>query len=152
MKTYLALTDSQVQELQNIRSQVRSSASTLRQQIAEKQRSLNEAVAAGSSSAAELGQYLLDIQSLRKQISDAEAGVQAQAVAVLTADQKAKLQTLVDAAALQRNIRQAEALGLIAPLSGAPGPGPRATPGPPPAGPMGAGRGRSGGPMRMPRR
>ncbi len=122
LKTYLSLTDSQIQSIQNVQTNLRSSTATVRQQIAAKQRDLNTAIRSGSASASTLGQFLLDIQALQKQITDAEASARTQMLTILTPAQQALLQKLVDAEELQPTIREAEMLGLIAPAAG-PGPG-----------------------------
>ncbi|MBZ5583187.1 MAG: hypothetical protein LAQ30_13480 [Acidobacteriia bacterium] len=153
LQTYLSLTDAQVQSLQNIQTQLRTSTASLRQQISQKEQGLRTALAAGSSSAATLGQFLLDIQGLQKQITQAQAGVQTQAAAVLTDAQKTKLQALSAAAQLQPQIREAEMVGLITPPqnSGVPGMGPMM--GGRGAGVQGMGRGmgQGMGPMMGPR-
>lgn len=150
LKAYLTLTDAQVQALQTIQSQLRTSTSAIRQQIADKQTALSTNLAAGGASAAALGQLMLDIQALQKQISDAQAAAQPQAVAVLTPAQQTLLQALVAAAKLQPDIREAEMIGLIAPAPGAGGPGGPAGRGGPG---MAPGRGgANGGPMMGPGR
>jgi hypothetical protein len=147
LKAYLTLTDAQVQALQTIQSQLRTSTSALRQQIADKQTALSTNLAAGGSSAAALGQLLLDIQALQKQISEAQAAAQPQAVAILTQAQQPLLQALVAAAKLQPEVREAETIGLIAPAPGAGGPAGRGGP------QMAPGRGgANGGPMMAPGR
>lgn len=151
LKAYLTLTDAQVQALQTIQSQLRTSTSALRQQIADKQTALSTNLAAGGSSAAALGQLLLDIQALQKQISDAQAAVQPQAVAVLTPAQQPLLQALVAASKLQPDIREAEMVGLIVPAPGAGGAAGRAGANGGPL--MAPGRGgANGGPMMAPGR
>ena len=123
LQNYLSLTDSQVQALQTIQTQLRTSTASLRQQIAQKEQTLRTDLSAGNSSAVTLGQLLLDIQTLQKQITQAQTASQTQAAAVLNAAQKTKLQTVVDASKLQPQIRQAEMLDLIVPPQGAVGPG-----------------------------
>ena len=154
LKAYLTLTDAQVQALQTIQSQLRTSTSALRQQIADKQTALSTNLAAGGASAAALGQLLLDVQALQKQISDAQAAAQPQAGAVLTPPQQTLLQALLAAAKLQPDIREAEMIGLIAPAAGggAGGPAGRAgANGGPMMAPPGRG-GANGGPMMAPGR
>jgi Spy/CpxP family protein refolding chaperone len=124
VQKYLSLTDAQVQSLQTIQANLRSSIATTRQQIATKQQTLNTQLSAGSTSAAVLGQELIDIQNLRNQVQQSRTSAQTQALGVLTADQKTKLATLTAAAALGPQIREAGALGLILapePPAGAPG-------------------------------
>jgi Spy/CpxP family protein refolding chaperone len=122
LKTYLSLTDGQVQSLQTIQKGLRSSTATLRQQVAAKQTELNTNLQSGSASAATVGQLQLDILALRKQIGDAEAATRPQMLAVLTPNQQALLQKLVEAQKLQAAVREAEMLGLVSPAGGR-GPG-----------------------------
>jgi len=115
LKTYLNLTDAQVTSLQAIRTQQRTALSNTHQQLQQKQQSLNSLLSGGSTDPNAVGQLVLDIQALRKQVSTANSSLQAQAVSVLTADQKTKLNALQDAAKLQPAIREAEFLFLLAP-------------------------------------
>src|SRR6516165_6950746 len=72
LKTYLSLTDAQVTSLQTIQQNLHTSTDTTMQQIQTKQQTLNTQLAAGGSTAAALGQLLLDIQTLRNSITQAE--------------------------------------------------------------------------------
>jgi hypothetical protein len=125
LKTYLSLTDAQVTSLQTIQQNLHTSTDTTMQQIQTKQQTLNTQLAAGGSTAAALGQLLLDIQTLRNSITQAETTSQSQSLNVLTADQKTKLKVLTDASALRLQIDEATMLGLILPPAdsqgGAPG-------------------------------
>ncbi len=118
LKTFLGLTDAQVTQLRDLRQQEREALRTVAQQIAEKRRALGEALQAGSTDATALGQLLVDIQNLRKQIQTTNENFRSQALALLTADQKAKLAQLEAAAKLAPAIRQATALNLLAPPAG----------------------------------
>ena len=64
-------------------------------------------------SAAQLGQLLLDIQALQKELPLTDAPFKSQALNVLTADQKAKLPKLSEALQLQSAAGQAGVLLLI---------------------------------------
>ena len=55
LKAYLTLTDSQVQSLQGIQTQLMTATATTRQQIAQKQRDLRDQLAKGSTDATALG-------------------------------------------------------------------------------------------------
>ncbi len=121
LKTYLTLTDAQVTSLQTIQQNLHTSTDTTMQQIQTKQQTLNTQLAAGGATAASLGQLLLDIQTLRNSITQAETASQSQSLNVLTADQKTKLKVLTDASALRLQIDEATMLGLIAPPAGAQG-------------------------------
>lgn len=121
VQTYLSLTDAQVQSLQQLRTQQRQALQSTFQQIRQKQQDLQNQLSSGSTDAAALGQLLVDIQTLKKSISTAQSSYNTQALAVLTADQKTKLQTLQSAAALRPQISEATALGLLTPPSGGAG-------------------------------
>ena len=114
-QTYLGLSASQVSQLQQIQQDERSANQGLHQQIADKEQALQTALSGSSSSAADLGNLLLDIQNLRSQIKQNRQKYQTQALALLNAGQVTKLQALQAAAALQPTIRQAEMLNLLTP-------------------------------------
>ncbi len=116
LKDYLSLTDTQVQSIRTIRQQTQQATASLRQQVAADEKKLQTGLANGAA-AVELGQILLDAQALRKQIGTQQTAAQTQIQAVLTADQKTKLQTLSAAAKLLPLVRQAEAMGLIEPVA-----------------------------------
>lgn len=126
VKSYLGLTDAQVQSLQQLQQQQREATRATHEEIGTKSRALHEAIAGGSADAASLGRQLLEIEALRKKIEQSLTTYRAQAAATLTADQKTKLTALDTAAKLQPTIGQAASLGLLAPPArpaGAFGPG-----------------------------
>jgi hypothetical protein len=136
--TYLALTSTQLTQLQQIRQDEFTANQTLHQQIADKESALRTALESTSPTAAELGGLMLDIKNLRDQLKQNRTKYQTQALALLNDVQKPKLQALQDAASLAPTIRQAEMLNLITPSAdGQAGPGG--------IGPMGG----PGGPMPM---
>jgi len=115
LKAYLGLSDSQIQALRQIRQQEGEALRSLHDEMAQKQKTLRDQLQAGSTDAAALGRLLLDIQSLRKRIEDAEKTFRDQAANQLTADQKTKLKALEEAAKLQPAIGQAAGLNLLTP-------------------------------------
>lgn len=117
VKSYLALSDSQLSSLNAIQNSERSAAQSLHQQIQSKRSALEGTLSTGSNASA-AGQILLDIENLRKQITALNTTYQSQALAVLNDAQKAKLKTLEDARKLVTQIHQAESLNLIAPAAG----------------------------------
>jgi Spy/CpxP family protein refolding chaperone len=121
LKTYLNLTDTQVQGLQQIRQQEWQANRTTMQTIRQSQANLDSMLKTGGADAATTGKLLVDIQALRSTMSKTHESFSAQAANTLTADQKAKLKTLQDAMALMPAIHQASALGLLAPPQGAGG-------------------------------
>jgi Spy/CpxP family protein refolding chaperone len=120
LKNYLGLSDAQVESLQQLRRQEAESLRSVRQQMMEKQRALREVLRSGSSDAATVGQLQIDVQNLRQQVQESRQKSREQAVNSLTPEQRAKLQTLEEAAKLQRTIRQAGALNLLAAPAGGP--------------------------------
>jgi Spy/CpxP family protein refolding chaperone len=152
IKAYLGLTDAQIQQLQALQQQKATTLQSTFQEIAQKQNSLQQQLASGSANAAALGTLLLDVENLRKKISQTDSTFQAQAVKLLDSAQTAKLKALQDAANLAPTIGQAGALQLLVPPEnqpGGPGFGPRGFGGPVPGmgpGPMPM---RHRGPMGM---
>jgi Spy/CpxP family protein refolding chaperone len=143
VKAYLSLTDSQIQGLQQFERQAANALQSTFQEIQQKQLTLQEQLDKGSTDAGALGKLLLDIESLRKRVSQTQENFRNQAVATLTAEQKTKLKTLEDAVKLQPAIGQAVGLLLLTP--------PQPATGGLGFGPLGGGRGRpgGGGPMRF---
>jgi len=113
LKTFLGLTDSQVQALQDLRRQEAQALQTIHQEIGQKERTLHEQIRGGSTDALAIGTLLLDIESLRKRVAATDGDLRAQAVNTLTPEQKTKLNLLQDAARLQPVIHQAVGLGLM---------------------------------------
>lgn len=133
VRSYLTLTDVQVQQLQQIRQAEATANQTAFQSMQQKQQQLNTALRGGSTDASALGRLLLEIEALRKQVQTNQTTFHNQAVNALNAAQKTKLQTLDEAAKLGPTIQQAAGLGLVTPptppaggpQNGPPGPGPR---------------------------
>ena len=121
LKTYLNLTDSQVQGLQQIQQQEWQANRTTMQTIRQSQANLDSMLQKGGADAATTGKLLVDIQALRSSMLKTHESFSAQAANTLTVDQKAKLKTLQDAMALMPAIHQASALGLLAPPQGSGG-------------------------------
>lgn len=135
LKTYLGLNDTQLEQIRQTRQSFRESMRPLVQEMAAKQRTLRDQIAQGSPDAAAAGKLLVEIDALRKQIRAKHESAQSETAAVLTADQRAKLKALEDAAKLAPMIRQARGAGLLAPPegmgAGGPGPGREGRPGRP---------------------
>jgi Spy/CpxP family protein refolding chaperone len=114
LKTYLNLTDSQVQSLQQIQQQERQANRATVVKMRQSQANLDDLMQKGGADAATAGKLLLEIQDLQASISKTHGTFSAQAANTLTADQKTKLKTLQDAMALMPAIHQATGLGLLA--------------------------------------
>jgi hypothetical protein len=113
LKQYLGLSDAQTQSLEAIlrnRSQAQQSVWT---QIAEKNRQMYQLLENGTGSATQIGQLMLDIRNLERQMPTVDAPYRTQAVNVLTADQKTKLAKLDEALKLQGTASQAAMLLLL---------------------------------------
>jgi len=122
LKQYLGLTDAQSQSLQTILDNRGQAVQNIYTQISQKNETLSQLLNSDSGTAAQLGQLLLDIRSLQKQLPLNDAPYKAQAVSVLTADQKTKLPKLAEALQLQAAAGQAGMLLLIdTPVTGPPG-------------------------------
>ncbi len=128
LKTYLGLTDGQLQHLQQERRATGDEIGPLARDIAQKQRALREQLDAGSTDASALGRLLVDVESLRKQIESKREATRVRAVSVLTPEQRTRLKTLEDVARLGDEVRQAIGAGLLDPpedgSGGLGGPGP----------------------------
>jgi Spy/CpxP family protein refolding chaperone len=123
LKTYLSLSDSQVDSIQQILRQQRESARTIAQSLRDKQSQLRELVRAGSTDSATMGQLSVDIGNLQQQLQGIRTAAHDQAFAVLSADQQAKVAELEAASKLAPAIRQAARLGLLTPAEDGQGPG-----------------------------
>ena len=121
--TYLTLSATQVAQLQTIQKNEQTAIQTTAADIATKQQALQTALQKGGSSAAVLGQMLLDIEALRKKITDAQSAAQTSSLLVLNATQKDKLKTLDAASQLAPSIHEATMLNLLTPPASANGPG-----------------------------
>ena len=138
--SYLGLSTTQVESLQSIQTQERTALQPLLQQIGQAQTAVQNLIGSGSTDTTALAAALLNVQNLRKQVTQKQGSFQAQAVAVLTADQKTKLGNLQAAQKLEPAIHEAEFLNLLAPPENAAGPGVRPAGGPGGGGPRGFGR------------
>jgi Spy/CpxP family protein refolding chaperone len=139
LQSFLGLTGQQMTQLRQLQQQRVQAERPVMQQINTKQQELNQLLATSGADPAAVGRLVIDIANLRQSLPQAGQGLQEQALAVLTPDQKAKLAQLQDAQKLMPAINQAAALGLIE------------RPAPPPeAGPAGRGFGpmRGRGPQR----
>lgn len=115
LKQTLGLTDSQVQQLQNLQKTRQAASQAIYQQIATKQKQLNDLLSSGTSDPIPLGQLEIDMANLRKQAST-PISIRDQALAILNDGQRAKLADLQNALRLQRAAGEAMGLGLIDPL------------------------------------
>src|SRR4051794_13218786 len=113
VKQYLALSDAQTGSLETILKNRNQAQQNIWSQTAEKNRQLYQLLEAGTGSATQIGQLMLDIRNLEKQIPALDAPYRAQALNVLTPDQKTKLVKLDEALKLQATASQAAMLLLL---------------------------------------
>ena len=113
LKQYLNLTDAQLQSLQSIQDSRNRSTQNIYDQISQKYDALYQLQNSDSATAAQLGQFLVDIRNLQKQLPLNDGPYKTQSLNVLTADQKTKLPKLSEALQLQNTAGQAGMLLLI---------------------------------------
>ncbi len=113
LKTYLGLTDTQVAALKQARTDVAEAAKPTRQENAEKARALREEMAKANPDSATVGRLMTELKQSRSGFSANRTQLREKSLAVLTDAQKAKLKTLEEAAALQRQVHEARMSGLL---------------------------------------
>jgi peptidoglycan hydrolase CwlO-like protein len=123
LKSYLQLSDKQVQDLTALLSSFRNAVKPIHEQIMTKQQSLKQEMAKASPDSNVVAQLLVDIKSLKNQIKTQRDGLRPQLLALLSEAQKNSLNTLEQALSLQQAAHQAAALDMIeGPQDNAPGP------------------------------
>lgn len=125
VKAYLNLTDAQITSLEAIQTQARTANQQARADLRTKEQALQTLLKQTSPDPTALGNAMLAVQAARASLQQSDSALVTQAVAVLTADQKTKLQTLAAAQALDPQIHEATMLFLLArptPPAGAVGP------------------------------
>jgi Spy/CpxP family protein refolding chaperone len=114
LKTALDLTDEQVNQLKRLQQERITASQAVYTQISQKQKQLTDLLTAGSSDAATIGNLNIEIQRLRTQVNtQPPASIKDQALAVLTPDQKTKLEKLQEALNLRAAADQAAGMNLI---------------------------------------
>jgi hypothetical protein len=115
LKTYLALTDGQVEQLRKLLEEKSGAAQQIYQRIREKQVELNNLLQAGSRDVSRIGQLTLDIHLLIAQPPAPSDQWRQRALAILTPDQRTKLTGLDQALKLSTPGYQAMTLNLLDP-------------------------------------
>jgi hypothetical protein len=113
VKQYLSLTDGQMQSLQAILDNRNQALQNIYTQINQKNQTLYQLVNSESGTGAQLGQLMIDIHNLQKQLPLNDAPYKTQALNVLTAEQKTKVPKLTEALQLQTTAGEAGMLLLI---------------------------------------
>lgn len=123
LKDALGLTDTQVQQLIELRKKTAEENRALAGQVRTKRQELAGLLKAANPDPAKIGQLHLEIRDLHQQRLTRLEQLRTQATSMLTAEQKTKLAELEKAMASARAARQAVGLGLIVPPQPAPGAG-----------------------------
>lgn len=117
LKTYLGLTDAQVEQMQTLRKQRAEAMQPEAAAIRAKALELRQLMQTANPDPAKVGALTVELKQLREKAVAERSSVNDQIKAVLTADQQAKLKDLEAAAKLGPAVRQAIGAGLIeAPL------------------------------------
>jgi len=120
LKDTLALSDEQVQQLQDLKAQLAEAVQADKEQIRTLQMQLREELTAETPNAAIVGQLQVEIEELTTKIAATRAEFSEDARALLSPEQLAVLTTLEQALALATPAHQAVALNLITTDTGAP--------------------------------
>lgn len=113
LKTYLNLTDGQIAGLQQVQTRKQEAERKIYEEMQQKSQALNAMLEMNSTDAARIGQLMIEIQKLRKQLPVSGEPYRSQALAVLSADQRTKLPALVQAMQLQPAAYQAISFNLF---------------------------------------
>jgi hypothetical protein len=100
LKQYLALSDDQVAKINTLNSQLRAFQAAKGERQSQVQREIAEETAKPSPDPMELGVRYFEIEALRRQLDDQQKNTAIQIQALLSADQKTKLNTLQQALSL----------------------------------------------------
>jgi Spy/CpxP family protein refolding chaperone len=125
LRQYLGLTDAQVRSLEQVQSNRREAEAAVYRQLADKQRALQALLQAGSNDALQIGQLMIEINTLQRRPPLSVEPYRTAALAVLTEAQKSKLPALVEALRLNSTAYQAVSFNLIdgpSPIIGLPVP------------------------------
>lgn len=113
LKTFLQLSDKQVQDIKALRTSFRDSVKPIHDQIMTKQQDLKQELDKAAPDSAIVAQLMVDVKNLRNQIKTKRDEQKPQFLALLTDVQKSSLANLQQALSLQQAAHQAAALGLI---------------------------------------
>ena len=118
LKSYLGLTDAQIEQMQKAREDSRTNLEAVHTQIQEKNQALRALLETAAPDPAAVGKLVIETSALRKKVQESHESVRQSVLNVLTGEQKTKLAGLQSAADLRPAIQQAMALGLLAPADG----------------------------------
>ena len=124
VQSYLNLTDAQIQSLKQLHQSEMTAMRPIMEQMGPLHQSMRAQMEGTSTDATSTAKTVASIQNLRQQAAATRSSFRQQALAVLTADQRAKLAALESAMSLMPTVRQAMSLNLLTPPEGAEGGGP----------------------------
>jgi Spy/CpxP family protein refolding chaperone len=113
LKAYLSLSDAQLQSLMEVQSRKSAAEQAIWEQIAKKQETINSLLQANSTDVVQIGQLMVDINRLQKQVPSGSEPYRSQALNALTPNQRTKLAPLALALQLQTTAYQASFFSLI---------------------------------------
>ena len=113
LKSFLNLTDQQLQSLVQLQQQKAQTLQTVLQQTTQAQQQLQQALTASHPDPAAVGQLVIAVAALTQQAKQIAVGFQMQAVSLLEDDQKMKLPPLQLALELGPTAHEAASLGLL---------------------------------------
>ncbi len=115
LKSYLGLTDAQVEQMRTLRRQRAETVQPESAAMRAKAQELRQLMQSAAPDPAKVGALTVELKQLREKARAGRSGLAVQTRAVLTADQQAKLKDLQAAAKLAPAAMQAMALGLVDP-------------------------------------
>ncbi len=113
LREILGLTDDQLSAVQALQETRRQTAQPLVQQMGDAQKALGDALKAASPDPAAVGSALLVVESLRKQLGAVDEAFRTGFAALLTADQKARVDSIRSVAAAVRAADALRGLGVL---------------------------------------
>lgn len=97
LKTALGLNDGQIEQLTALRQEERQALQPVRQEMQQAQKALRDAMAAGTSDPAAIGELTLQLRGLRQQVQQTNQTYHDRALGLLDEAQKTKVQNLQQA-------------------------------------------------------
>ncbi len=113
LKQFLALTDAQVDQLKQVQQQKQQAEQQIWQQISAKYQELETLLNADAKDPVRIGQLMIEIRTLQKQLPLSPDPYRQQALNVLTPEQRQKLPTLDQAIKLAPAAQEAVSVSLI---------------------------------------
>jgi uncharacterized protein (DUF342 family) len=113
LKSFLQLSDKQVQDLTALLTSLRDSVKPVHEQIAAKKMELKQEMDKTSPDSGAVAQLMVDIKNLQSQIKTKRDELRPQLIALLSDSQKTALTTLQQALSLQQAALEAAASDLI---------------------------------------